>query len=95
MAEIVRTALKNADIEVQVKDMAQADVQDLTADHDLLLPECPAYGDDSIELQEDFGGFYKKMDGVKLNGEKFAVLLTATAHTSIFSVPSICWNIQY
>lgn len=73
MAGMVKAELEQSDFEAEVKDVTQTSVADLTADHDLLLFGCPAYGDDEIELQEDFADFYEQLNGVQLNGKPFAV----------------------
>ena len=73
MAGMVKEELEQSDFEAEVKDVTQAAVADLTADHDLLLLGCPAYGDDEIELQEDFADFYEQLNGLQLNGKPFAV----------------------
>ena len=73
MAGMVRKELEQLDFEAEVKDVTTAAVEDLTGDENLLLLGCPAYGDDEIELQEDFADFYEKLNGVKLEGKPFAV----------------------
>jgi flavodoxin I len=73
MAGMVKAEIEQSDFEAEVKDVIQAAVADLTADHDLLLLGCPAYGDDEIELQEDFADFYEQLNGIQLNGKAFAV----------------------
>ena len=73
MAGMVKAELEQLEFEAEVKDVTQAQVGDLTAEHDLLLLGCPAYGDDEIELQEDFADFYEKLNGLKLDGKPFAV----------------------
>ena len=73
MAEMVGKGLDGAGLETELKNVQDAVVEDLTGEHDLLLLGCPAYGDDTIELQEDFEEFYGQLDGVKLNGKPFAV----------------------
>jgi flavodoxin I len=73
MAEMIEDVLENNGIEAWIKNVTDADIGDLTADHDLLILGCPAYGDDEIELQEDFDEFYRKMTGIDLNGKKCAV----------------------
>lgn len=73
MAGMIEKQLEQADFETEVKEVSEASVADLTAEHDLLLLGCPAYGDDEIELQEDFADFYEQLDGVQLNGKPFAV----------------------
>lgn len=65
--------MDEAGIETELKNVTDAAVEDLTADHGLLLLGCPAYGDDTIELQEDFDEFYAQWNGTGLNGKKFAV----------------------
>ncbi len=73
MAETVQKALDEYGIKTELKDVAAASVDDLTGEHDLVLLGCPAYGDDEIELQEDFAEFYEKMNGINLAGKKYAV----------------------
>jgi flavodoxin short chain len=73
MAGMVKEELEQLEFEAEVKDVTQTEVTDLTAEHDLLLLGCPAYGDDEIELQEDFADFYDKLNGLQLDGKPFAV----------------------
>jgi flavodoxin I len=73
MAEVIQETLEESGFETEMKNVTDAVVKDLTADHDLLLLGCPAYGDEEIELQEDFEEFYEKLDSVNLNAKKFAV----------------------
>ncbi len=73
MAEMVEKALADAGLTAEIKEAANAAVSDLTAADQLVLLGCPAYGDDEVELQEDFQEFYEKWDGVDLSGKKFAV----------------------
>jgi len=73
MAGMVRKRLQQFDFEVDMKEVTDAAVADLGAEHDLLLLGCPAYGDDEIELQEDFAAFYEQMGGIKLDGKPYAV----------------------
>ncbi len=72
MANIVADGLKGAGMEVELKEVTNADPKDLTAGFDLVLLGCPAYGDDEVELQDDFVDFYEGMEQ-KLDGKKFAV----------------------
>jgi flavodoxin short chain len=73
MAEIIQQTLEESGFETEMKNVTDAVVEDLTAGHELLLLGCPAYGDEEIELQEDFEKFYEQLDRVNLNGKKFAV----------------------
>jgi flavodoxin short chain len=73
MSEIIKQILERSDLEIEMKNVTDAVVDDLIADHDVVLLGCPAYGDDTVELQEDFENFYEQLDGIELNGKKFAV----------------------
>lgn len=73
MAESVGKALGEYAVEAAIKNVTDASTDDLTAEHDLLVLGCPAYGDEEIEMQEDFEEFAENWDGVQLNGKKFAV----------------------
>ena len=56
-----------------MQDVTNASVDDLKGGNDLVLLGCPAYGEEEIELQEDFEEFYEQMGDVDLSGKKFAV----------------------
>lgn len=73
MAGIIKQALDDSGLATELKDVTEAVVEDLAAGHDLLLLGCPAYGEEEIELQEDFEDFYERLDGINLNGKKIAV----------------------
>lgn len=73
MAGYIAGELKAAGIEPVVRDVAHAVPDDLAGDHDLLILGCPAYGDETVELQDDFQEFYERLDDVRLNGKLFAV----------------------
>ena len=73
MADMIRDALESGDVATEVKNVTDAEIADLTSGHDLLVLGCPAYGDDEVELQEDFDDFYQKMTGIDLDGRKVAV----------------------
>ncbi len=73
MADIIRQMIAECGFETEMKNVTEAVVTDLTAGYDLVLLGCPAYGDDDVELQEDFDEFYEQLDGINLNGGRFAV----------------------
>ena len=73
MSEIVSKTLEENEVETITINVTEASVNDLKGEKDLVLLGCPAYGDDEIELQEDFEEFYEKMSGINLGGKKFAV----------------------
>ena len=73
MSEIVSKSLTENGMDVTVQNVTNASVDDLKGENDLVLLGCPAYGDEEVELQEDFEEFYEQMSGVDLSGKKFAV----------------------
>ena len=73
MSDMIKQTLDEAGVETEVKNVTDAPVSDMTGAHDVVLLGCAAYGDDTIELQEDFEEFYEQWDGLTLNGKKFAV----------------------
>ncbi len=73
MADIINQALEESDFETEMKNVVDAMARDLTEDYDLVLLGCPAYGDDTIELQEDFEDFYEQLNDIDLKNKKFAV----------------------
>ena len=73
MAGTVAKALEENEIETVTTNVTDASADNLKEEYDLILIGCPAYGDDEVELQEDFEDFYENMDGMDLSGKKFAV----------------------
>ena len=73
MSDLIQKTLNENDMETEIKNVTDASVSDLNGGHDLILLGCPAYGDDEVELQEDFEDFYQNMAGIDLSGKKFAV----------------------
>jgi flavodoxin short chain len=84
MAEIIKGQLEETAKEIEVKNVTQASVEDLTADYDLVLLGCAAYGFDSIELQEDFQEFYEKINNIQLNGKPYAVFAPGDSSYEFF-----------
>ena len=73
LSELIQKALDENGMETEIKDVTDASISDLNGEQDLTLLGCPAYGDDEVELQEDFEDFYQNMAGLDLGGKKFAV----------------------
>ncbi|MGD8387088.1 MAG: flavodoxin [Desulfobacteraceae bacterium] len=73
MSEMIKGTLSGLGLETEMKNVLNAGVEDLKADHDLVLLGCPAYGDDAVELQEDFQELYENLDGTDLSGRRVAV----------------------
>jgi flavodoxin short chain len=73
MAEVIKKEMEAAGMEIELKEVTAASIEDLSGEQDILLLGCPAYGDEEVELQEDFADFYEKLDGCELDGANFAV----------------------
>lgn len=54
-------------------DVASIAPADLPQDFDAVLFGCSTWGEDEIELQDDFQDFYDNMDSANLSGKKVAV----------------------
>lgn len=72
-AQTIAGILNQNDIDTVVKDVTAADLDDFSGGYDVTLLGCSTWGDDEIELQEDFADFYDNMDGLDLKGQKLAV----------------------
>ena len=73
MAAMIQRLLDESGVETEMKNVTDASIGDLTAGYDVVLLGCPAYGDDTIELQDDFDDYYQLLDDLDLNGQKIAV----------------------
>lgn len=72
-AEIISDVLEGKGWEIVMKSVDETSVEELTWDYDLVLLGSSTWGDNEIEMQEDFTEFYQKMDEVSLDGKKVAV----------------------
>lgn len=72
-AHTIAKAIAENKIEATVMDVTTAKLSDFNNGYDLFVLGCSTWGDEEIELQEDFAEFYETMDGLDLNGKKFAV----------------------
>ena len=70
LAESVVEGLKRGGADVALKNVTEADVDELTG-YDLIVLGCSTWGEG--ELQDDFIEFYDKMEGLSLAGKKAAV----------------------
>jgi flavodoxin short chain len=54
--------------------VSDTEVSELKNEYDLYLLGCSTWGEEEIELQEDFESFYENLNGdLDLSGKKFAV----------------------
>lgn len=72
-AEMIEVVLRDNGMETAVINAANTSVEELQKDYDLILLGSSTWGDDEIELQEDFNEFYADMGRIPLNGRKVAV----------------------
>ncbi len=56
-----------------VMNVADSSVEELGKDYDLILLGCSTWGEEEIELQDDFVDFYESMTGAPLSGKRVAV----------------------
>ncbi|MGI6294870.1 MAG: flavodoxin [Armatimonadota bacterium] len=69
MAGYIGEGIEDAGIDVTIKNVLNASIDDLHA-HDLIFLGCSTWGDG--DMQDDFMTFYDAMEGVDLSGKKGA-----------------------
>jgi len=77
LSEPIVEGLKAGGVEVTVKDVEDASVNEL-ANYDLIVLGCPSYGgeedaEDIDNLLEGFHDFYNEIENISLSGKKSAV----------------------
>lgn len=73
VAGYVAQALQDEGMVVDVKDAATVSADGLAEGYDLVLFGCSTWGDDEIELQENFVPLYDALEKARLEGRKVAV----------------------
>lgn len=73
VADQIGNLLKANGKEVTLKNVLNATVGELGQNYDLTVLGASTWGEDEIELQEDFVPFYEELDKAELNGKKVAV----------------------
>ena len=73
VAEVVAKVLEESGMVVDLKDAAKVKAAGLAEGYDLVVFGCSTWGDDAIELQEDFIPLYDDLDAAGLGGRKVAV----------------------
>lgn len=69
----IAEALSEKGIDAKAEDCANARLTDLCADYDLIVLGCPTYGDDEIEIQEDFAPLLDDLEVSGIDGKKVAI----------------------
>lgn len=73
MADVINDVLEEKGWDTVLKNVDETSVEELTWDYDLILLGSSTWGDEEIEIQEDFAEFYENMDEISLVGKKVAV----------------------
>ncbi|MEL7642293.1 MAG: flavodoxin [Solidesulfovibrio sp.] len=73
VAEVVAKTLEGEGMAVDLKNASAVNVAGLAEGYDLVVFGCSTWGDDEIELQEDFVPLYDNLDQAGLTGKKVAV----------------------
>ena len=72
-ARLIAETITQRDFTVTVKDVSAVALSDFDQAYDLLVLGSSTWGDEEIELQDDFADFYDEMDKLNLKGRKAAV----------------------
>ena len=73
VAEYVTQTLQGEGMTVDLKNAADVSAEGLAEGYDLVLFGCSTWGDDEIELQENFVPLYDELEKARLEGRKVAV----------------------
>jgi flavodoxin short chain len=73
VAEWIEEVLREGGLDVTVKDAAQADAEDLAYGYDWVLLGSSTWGDEEIELQDDFVPLFDDLDQAGLKGRSVTV----------------------
>ncbi len=73
VAEYVAKTLEDAGMAVDMKSAAKVSAPGLADGYDLVLLGSSTWGDDEVELQEDFQPLYEELGKANLSGKKVAV----------------------
>ncbi len=73
VADMAGTLLGQADFNVTILDAAKATAAGLCDNYDLILFGCSTWGDDEIELQDDFIPLFDDFDNINAQNKKVGV----------------------
>ena len=71
-AQTIAEVLAEKNVEATLKDVTASSTADLNGEYELYILGSSTWGDDEIELQEDFAEFYEDMAGMNLKDKKMA-----------------------
>ncbi|MBR4741320.1 MAG: flavodoxin domain-containing protein, partial [Desulfovibrio sp.] len=84
IALAVEKHLINGGHDVTVMNAADADPEHLAKGYDALLMGCSAWGEEEVEMQEDFATFFEGFDKMDLKGCKVAAFASGDKSYPIF-----------
>ncbi|GAB7079774.1 flavodoxin [Megalodesulfovibrio paquesii] len=73
VAEAIAKTLNANGVQAEVKSAADVQPSGLAEGYDVLLFGCSTWGDDEVELQEDFIPLYEDLESAGLKGKKVGV----------------------
>lgn len=73
VAQVIAKTLAESKIDVTLKNVIAVSKNDFNGDYGVIVLGSSTWGDDEIELQEDFAEFYESMDELDMSGKKAAV----------------------
>lgn len=73
VAEVAQRVLTETGAAVRKLDVAQAEPDGLCDGYDLVLFGCSTWGDETIELQDDFIPLFENFDSINAKGKQVAV----------------------
>ena len=72
-AQTIGQVFSAAGMNVDIQDVSSVTAAGLCTQYDLILFGCSTWGDDEIELQDDFVPFFDEMETIEAQGKKVAV----------------------
>ncbi len=72
-AHKIAKAVAEQNIEATVKDVSGVELKDFSNSYDVFFLGSSTWGDDEVELQDEFAEFYEHMVELDLSGKKVAV----------------------
>ncbi len=73
VSETIAKVLEGGGVTVDIKNAADVGAGNLADGYDVVLFGCSTWGDDEVELQEDFVPLYEDLDKTGINGKMVAV----------------------
>ncbi|MCR4666449.1 MAG: flavodoxin [Desulfovibrio sp.] len=85
IAHMIEKKLANGGHEVTVLNSADANPEHLAKGYDCVLMGCSAWGDEEVEMQDDFATFFEGIETMDLKGVKVAAFASGDK-----SYPNFC-----